>query len=128
MAHPDLYARGDYEPLETRGPLAGNLVAFRRSLDEHAAIVVVPRLVGQVINGPADAPTGDIWRDTVVVLEPSQHTTRYRNEFTGELIESTGSDDESTLEVESILSHFPVALLSREPARTTRTRNRTGKQ
>ncbi len=128
VAQPDLYARGDYEPLETRGPLAGNLVAFRRTLDDHDAIVVVPRLVGQVMNGSADVPMGEPWRDTVVLLDPSQRGQRYLNEFTGETIESTGSDDELKLEVESILSSFPVALLSRQSTRATRNRNQTGKR
>ena len=124
-AHPDLYARGDYEPLETRGPLAANLVAFRRTLDDDESIVVVPRLVGQVMSGSAEAPIGEAWRDTVVLLGPSQRGQRYRNELTGEVVEAIGSDDEPVLDVESILRGFPVALLRRE---STRKRNRTGKQ
>ena len=87
--------------------------------------MVVPRLVGQVMSGSAEAPIGEAWRGTVVLLDPSQRGHRYLNEFTGELVETTGSEDEPVLDVESILRGFPVALLRREP---TRKRNRTGTQ
>ncbi len=67
----------------------------------------------------------EVWRGTVVVLDPAQRGQRYRNEFTGEQVQTTGGDDEPVLEVESILRGFPVALLSRE---STRKRKRTGIQ
>lgn len=109
--HTDLYAQGGYEPLETRGLLADRLVAFRRSLGDDEAIVVVPRLVGPLIDGDAGAPIGDVWRDTAIVLGETAHGMRYRNEFTGIDVDILG-DTEPVLTVDQVLRHFPVALLN----------------
>ncbi len=108
--HSDLYARGAYEPLETRGPLREHLVAFRRTLDDQDIVVVVPRLVGQVMGGACDAPVGDLWRDTVIVLG-AHGSRRYRNAFTGISVDVSNYADELVLEAASVLEHFPVALL-----------------
>ena len=124
-ANTNLYAQGSYEPLETRGPLAENLVAFRRTLGDEEMIVVVPRLVSQVIGGAAGAPTGEIWRDTVVLLDDSHRGKRYFNEFTGVVLETRGSDESPMLPVEDVLSTFPVALLSRSTLGTVVTSNGT---
>jgi len=123
--HADLYARGNYEPLETSGPLADHLVAFRRALGDDDAIVVVPRLVGQVIGGADGAPVGEVWRETVVLLDATCRGRRYRNEFTGAVLEPTGNAG-PTLAVNDVLQHFPVALLSGSTQRTTTRNHRTG--
>jgi (1->4)-alpha-D-glucan 1-alpha-D-glucosylmutase len=108
--HAELSTQGSYEPLQTRGPLADNLVAFRRSLGHDDMIVVVPRLIGQVLGGTADAPLGDVWGDTAIVLDASLRGRRYRNEFTDAVMETNGSD--AVIDVAEALNDFPVALLS----------------
>jgi (1->4)-alpha-D-glucan 1-alpha-D-glucosylmutase len=122
--HADLYARGSYEPLETRGPLADRLLAFRRVLGDDDAIVVVPRLVGQLICGAESAPVGEVWRDTVVLLDASCHGRQYRNEFTGTMLEATGGDMQPALAVDELLNQFPGALLSGSAPRPTGSRQR----
>ncbi|MGB1559915.1 MAG: malto-oligosyltrehalose synthase [Sinimarinibacterium flocculans] len=41
--HPALFERGSYRPLRVRGPLSSRMIAFARSLDGQAIVVVVPR-------------------------------------------------------------------------------------
>jgi (1->4)-alpha-D-glucan 1-alpha-D-glucosylmutase len=45
---PELFSRGDYSPLEVKGPLRNHLVAFARGDARSALMVVAPRLVHQV--------------------------------------------------------------------------------
>ena len=64
----ELFAGGDYVPLEVVGPRRDNVVAFARVRNDQAAIVVFPRLLTGLI-GPAETPcTPDVWRGTEVVL------------------------------------------------------------
>ncbi|MNE39476.1 hypothetical protein D3C80_1334320 [compost metagenome] len=42
---PALFQQGDYLPLTTTGPHAGNVIAFARSHQDEAVIVAAPRLV-----------------------------------------------------------------------------------
>ncbi|WP_395676016.1 malto-oligosyltrehalose synthase [Inquilinus sp.] len=48
---PELFARGDYAPVAAEGPAAGDVVAWRRSLDGRHLVVAVPRLVAGRLNG-----------------------------------------------------------------------------
>jgi (1->4)-alpha-D-glucan 1-alpha-D-glucosylmutase len=59
-----LFTSGDYVPLRVSGSRARNVVAFSRSLDGEHAVVIAPRLVGDVI----DKPVAERWTDTVVEL------------------------------------------------------------
>jgi maltooligosyltrehalose synthase len=73
-------------------------------------IVVVPRLIGQVIGGTANAPVADVWGDTTIVLDEPQRRRHYRNEFTAATME-TNSAGETVIEVAEALQDFPVAVL-----------------
>lgn len=65
---PELFAEGDYLPLEVRGPRAAHVVAFARRRSSSACIAVAGRLMGEpLIGGQALAPSADWWGDTVVV-------------------------------------------------------------
>ena len=79
--------------------------------------MVVPRLVGE-LNGSVDpAPIGDIWRDTVVVLDELRPGERYRNEFTGAWLELDAEAEACLIPLESLLEDFPVALYGTAPKR-----------
>lgn len=41
--HPDLFTRGDYLPLEVRGPHRDHIIAFARRYRQHAAVIAVGR-------------------------------------------------------------------------------------
>jgi len=106
-AHPSLFATGAYTPLELRGPHAPNLFAFLRHTPTESSITVVPRLTHLL--APLGSPTGDVWRDTTLLLPPSiAATKRFRDALTGAEHEP---DSRSTLAIPEILKTIPVALL-----------------
>jgi maltooligosyltrehalose synthase len=52
---PDLFAKGSYEPVAVRGPLADHVVAFLRRHDSDVLVVAVPRLpTGLAVDQLAD--------------------------------------------------------------------------
>ncbi|WP_207459900.1 malto-oligosyltrehalose synthase [Azospirillum sp. SYSU D00513] len=100
---PELFAKGDYLPLEAAGAKAAHLCAFARVSGEDAAVVAVPRLAGGL--GFASGSSPD-WADTTLPLPPG---TRWRNLLTGTLLDASGSVEAGTL-----FRDFPLALLVRE--------------
>jgi (1->4)-alpha-D-glucan 1-alpha-D-glucosylmutase len=86
-------ASGDYRAVETGTPHA---VAFLRGED---VLVVVPRLTASLVK-PPQLPLGDVWGDHALPV-----TGRWRNVFTGEIVES--------LELRNVFASFPVAVLQR---------------
>ncbi len=65
--HPDLFAAGDYQPVETGGERSQHLCAFARGHEGVSLVVAVPRLVYQLFRG-GDAAD---WGDTDVALPPN---------------------------------------------------------
>src|SRR5436309_1945036 len=61
-AHERLFTGGAYQALRVTGPRAANVVAFARSLGDEHAVVIAPRLVGDLLHQPVD----ERWRHTVV--------------------------------------------------------------
>ncbi|MBV8119929.1 MAG: malto-oligosyltrehalose synthase [Alphaproteobacteria bacterium] len=64
--HPDLFAAGDYQPLEVTGEKGQHLCAFARSHGGLSMAVAVPRLVHQLYHSEETA----VWGDTEIVLPP----------------------------------------------------------
>jgi len=111
--HHALFMSGDYVPLATKGVHAERLCAFARVRESAAAVVIVPRLAGSLLE-TSGAPLGnEVWSDTRVVLT-ARIAGRYHNIFTAE---NVTSNDACELTVAEALANFPVAmLLRREPA------------
>lgn len=65
--HPDLFAHGDYVPLESSGERKEHVVAFARQLRGDAVIVVAPRLVHSAVSG-GSLLGGDYWKNTALSL------------------------------------------------------------
>src|SRR5205823_2938789 len=63
-AHERLFTDGAYQPLHVIGPRATNVVAFARSVGDSHAVVIAPRLVGDLLH----KPVANRWRETVVEL------------------------------------------------------------
>lgn len=66
---PELFSRGDYQPLRVQGQHAHRLVAFCRRHGEHLAVVLVPRLAAPLLRDSEQPliPPGN-WGDTLVDL------------------------------------------------------------
>jgi (1->4)-alpha-D-glucan 1-alpha-D-glucosylmutase len=104
---PNLFARGDYRPLQVNGALAEKIVAFTRSFDGSALIVVAPRL------------THALLRKDSIVLDPDRlqaNTLSLPEHLQGRSFRSALSSDsvivaEAELELGSMLTDFPLAIL-----------------
>lgn len=108
-----LFARGDYLPLEAEGSKAAHVVAFARSLDGETVLAVVPRLVVGLVAGAERSPVGtEVWKDTRLLLPSAEMKGRYRNILTGEVLVPEDSEP-SALPMAAVLANFPVALLHR---------------
>jgi (1->4)-alpha-D-glucan 1-alpha-D-glucosylmutase len=101
--HPGLLSRGEYIPLEVTGAKARHVFAFARVHGGKTALVLVSRLVGGLVS-KAELPLGKrVWSDTAVVLPKQLTARRFRNLFTGSLLER--------LDAAEIFAHLPVAVL-----------------
>jgi (1->4)-alpha-D-glucan 1-alpha-D-glucosylmutase len=109
--HPRLFAEGSYEPIEVTGARADHLLVFARRLDSDIAITVVPRLTHTLL-GDGDRITFDrsAWEGTLLTLDDAAPVV-WRNIFCAGTIRAARRQ----IEVESILSRCPVALLIAAP-------------
>jgi (1->4)-alpha-D-glucan 1-alpha-D-glucosylmutase len=101
-SHPELFLRGDYEPLDG-GP---HVVAFTRGFGEERLVCVVPRLVHALTEERATWALGDVWQGQTL---ETRHTGSYTNVFTGERIELA-----ERVNLSNVMRVFPVALLIKE--------------
>jgi (1->4)-alpha-D-glucan 1-alpha-D-glucosylmutase len=100
-AHKQVFELGEYVPLEVRGACSDKVFAFLRSHESSYVVVVVPRLMAGLSQQPE-------WGDTQVLLPEAAALVGWKNKLTGERLQVAGG----ALLVSSILSRFPVALLS----------------
>jgi (1->4)-alpha-D-glucan 1-alpha-D-glucosylmutase len=109
--HPELFQEGEYLPLVVEGAKANHVVAFVRKSAKANVLVVVPRLVAGLLNNIDVPPIGPrIWEDTEVLLPFCTCSEKYRNVFTGEILETEKSDDPEKVAVSKLLAEFPAAL------------------
>jgi (1->4)-alpha-D-glucan 1-alpha-D-glucosylmutase len=124
--HEDLFRDGAYLSLGVDGSQREHAFAYARELDEQQVIVVVPRLVGRLLEQPEDGNAlgplrfqDGAWKDTKVLL-PDRPGRRYKNLVTGDVVETTSaragaaSGVRAVLPLDALLSDFPVTLLTRE--------------
>jgi len=58
----DLFAKGDYLPVQATGPFAESVFAYARRHENQAILVIAPRLSGRV----GFPPIGERWQDTAL--------------------------------------------------------------
>jgi (1->4)-alpha-D-glucan 1-alpha-D-glucosylmutase len=102
-SHPQLFAEGDYQPLEVEGEANGHLCAFARNRSGEAVVVAVPRLVHQLYQGGQTAH----WGATEITLP--EHGG-WQDVFTGRRV--YGRD---RVRASELLADFPVSVLIAEP-------------
>ncbi len=110
----ELLRDGEYQPLRATGVRSVHVCSFaRRSSAGHTAIVVAPVLLAGLMRG-AGEPVGEaVWGATRLAV-PSRFGARFRDLFTGELIEVEGGNGRAHLPLRNVLTRFPVALLISE--------------
>jgi (1->4)-alpha-D-glucan 1-alpha-D-glucosylmutase len=110
--HPELFAHGDYLPLEVRGARSQSVFAFARHLGDEWLIVAVPRLLKRIATR-ADFPLPKtVWNATFLDI-PSATPYSWNNILTGERIDLCGRGQRGTVSVSDLFRHFPFAVLAR---------------
>jgi (1->4)-alpha-D-glucan 1-alpha-D-glucosylmutase len=115
----NLFAHGEYLPLETTGKLADHLIAFARRDGDEWTIVVTPRHPQRLLHEQkheqkqAAGPGWRIdWGDAAVVL-PAEAGRQWQSELSGEKLEARSNDDTLTLAANELFAALPVALLTK---------------
>jgi (1->4)-alpha-D-glucan 1-alpha-D-glucosylmutase len=98
-AEPDLFAGGDYQPLDVSGERGRHVCAFARRFGEASLVVAVPRLVHQLYHGGEIAD----WEDAAVALPANGG---WRNVFTSRRL-----DGAERVAARELFADFPVAVL-----------------
>ncbi|HEU4328510.1 MAG TPA: malto-oligosyltrehalose synthase [Roseiflexaceae bacterium] len=112
---PELFSAGDYTPLAAVGLRHAHVVAFARTLAGAEVLTVTPRLCARLAGGALLPPVGAaVWGDTALLLPGVRAGARYRNLFTGDLLEARALPDGVGLPLADVLRIFPVALLQAE--------------
>ncbi|MDT5294731.1 MAG: (1-_4)-alpha-D-glucan 1-alpha-D-glucosylmutase [Acidobacteriota bacterium] len=109
--HAELFARGRYLPLHASGRRADNVIAFARSLEGDAAVVLAGRFFTRLGVGHEGALglSADAWGDTTLTLAGVEGG-RYRDVLTGREFDVS---EGGALRLAEVLSPLPVALLAR---------------
>jgi (1->4)-alpha-D-glucan 1-alpha-D-glucosylmutase len=110
----ELFETGRYLPLAVEGICREHLCAFERSLNGSSFLVVVPRFFSHLIRDSSGLPLGpEVWQDTRISLSSGTPASRFRNIFTGEMLNSDQQKESFGLMVSDVLADYPVALLER---------------
>ena len=104
--HPELFADGDYLPLDVTGELARHVVAFARRQGEEWLLVVATRFPLTLLDGATPLVKAGRWGDTAIRLPDDAGSLQFEDVVFGGEIAGAPALPASTL-----LSEFPVALL-----------------
>ncbi len=106
---PELFAGGDYMPLEAKGPRAGNVVTFARKLGNSIAIVVVPHLPARLMRSGGDIVfVEDAWDGTTIDVSALAGLAPLRDAFGGTEHPPGGK----AVKIAELLREWPVAFLT----------------
>ncbi|WP_342643693.1 malto-oligosyltrehalose synthase [Rhodoligotrophos ferricapiens] len=104
---PDLFASGDYVPLQVEGSNARHVLAYGRVSQDRALLVVIARhplvLASELLEPVLPA---ELWADTRITLADGLSDGRWHDLFTQGIIEGAGE-----LLVSKLLAQLPVAAL-----------------
>ncbi len=110
--HAELFAAGDYRPIDAAGARAKHVVAYARHREREGVIVVAGRLFASLGLQPGVLPIGDAaWADTTIGIDFVAPGTVMRNVLTGETLVA----QDSRLPVARACANFPCALFAYTP-------------
>ncbi len=104
----ELFLRGDYVPLHTRGQKVEHVCAFARRHEGTWALVAVPRLPAGLVDVGVLPVGREVWGEDLLLL-PDDAPDRWYNVFTGETLKPPVAADRLPLFL--VFGTFPVALL-----------------
>jgi (1->4)-alpha-D-glucan 1-alpha-D-glucosylmutase len=109
--YPELFASGDYEPLQVTGANRDHVLAFARKNEAVCVIVVVSRWAARLMNTELAVPIGAVWGDTAVNATPRCAFGSMRDLFTNQPVATTVKDEVPVLRVADALRLLPFAVL-----------------
>jgi (1->4)-alpha-D-glucan 1-alpha-D-glucosylmutase len=109
-----LFAAGDYLPLDASGAQQEHVCAFARTLGEESVLAVAPRLVVGLTGGEERTPKGEVWADTRLMLPHEEPGRSYRDALTGAALAVEDGEGGPGLALSRVFAHLPVALLERD--------------
>jgi (1->4)-alpha-D-glucan 1-alpha-D-glucosylmutase len=109
-AHLDLFLKGDYLPLEARGPNRKRLVGFARRWENAWAVIAVGRLFTKILSSGDISFKKEVWQETFLSL-PHDAPKELLNIFTGETVKSILDAPSRSLTLANLFQNLPVALL-----------------
>ncbi len=108
--NPGLFSEGEYIPPTVVGPRKEHVFAFLRRHGERRALVVVPRLICELLEGRERLPLGaEVWKETRVQIPEPHRGGGFRDLFTGKTFSFAGE-----YAIGEVLAAFPVSLLIEE--------------
>jgi (1->4)-alpha-D-glucan 1-alpha-D-glucosylmutase len=100
---PELFARGDYQPLQVEGARKEHVFAFARTHESRSCIVIVPRWSAKLMDAVNELPLGEqVWADTMI----NAPGTRMLDVLTDREVPIDGA-----IAVARVLTEFPAAVL-----------------
>ena len=120
-AEPELFAQGDYQPLQVEGLRKEHVLAFARTFEGRSCIVIVPRWTAKLMDAVSELPLRErVWADTRVTLGNGVQAAALREVLSGREVAAEAAPSERSLSLASVLTEFPVAVLvGRASARQT---------
>jgi (1->4)-alpha-D-glucan 1-alpha-D-glucosylmutase len=111
----ELFERGEYIPLQTRGERQHHTIVFVRKHEEEAVMVVASRFHSRLASHPRPPIGGEVWGRTSIVI-PEELAGCYRDHFTGNSLcaRANNKDKDYSLELADVFANLPLALLERE--------------
>lgn len=111
LAHQELFAAGDYIPLEGMGRRKEHVVAFARRRKGQWMIVAVPRLVTGLVGNQKSYLAKKVWPALKIIL-PEEWPSKWRNIFTNETVSSRRvNDNQEAILLSRMFKTFPAILL-----------------
>ncbi|MGK5595334.1 MAG: malto-oligosyltrehalose synthase [Parachlamydiaceae bacterium] len=98
-----LFERGEYIPLNVKGPMARYVVAFMRKYENQSLIVITGRFFSHSMQNFNTQTPGDIWANTAVELTQYQENKTFYHLLFNETFTS--------LDLSALFSHLPLAVL-----------------
>jgi (1->4)-alpha-D-glucan 1-alpha-D-glucosylmutase len=85
---PALFRRGDYLPLSAEGEQQDKVLAFARTLQDQAVIVIVSRRIFNSLPEHLDQPPAARWADTHIALPAALGKRRYQDQLSGNTLDA----------------------------------------
>jgi (1->4)-alpha-D-glucan 1-alpha-D-glucosylmutase len=107
-AHPLLFERGDYRPLEASGERSAHVVAYARTFGGQTLVTIAGRMFVGLRGNVGEPPVGDAWGDTTVELGLQTTEQPLVNVLTGRALRLA----DGRIALRAACADFPGAVLS----------------